>query len=42
MNVNQHCYPNKSCPKGFERHEDDETGACYPTQPISQINKSVK
>lgn len=36
LNVNQHCYPNKPCPKGFERHEDDETGACYPIhKPIS-------
>jgi hypothetical protein len=36
MNVNQHCYPNKPCPNGFERHEDDETGACYPIhKPIS-------
>ena len=24
MNVNQQCYPNKPCPNGFERHEDDE------------------
>ena len=36
LNVNQHCYPNKPCPKGFERHEDDETGTCYPIhKPIS-------
>lgn len=24
--------PNKSCPNGFERHEDDETSACFPIQ----------
>ena len=35
MNVNQHCYPNKPCPNGFERHKDDETGTCYPIQKSS-------
>ena len=35
MNVKQHCYPNRPCPNGFERHKDDETGACYPIQKSS-------
>ncbi|MGB0027273.1 MAG: hypothetical protein WBP64_10565 [Nitrososphaeraceae archaeon] len=30
MNVKEHCFPDKPCPKGFERHNEDETGACYP------------
>ena len=43
MNVNQHCYPNKPCPNGFERHEDDETGACYPIhEPISNQTLASK
>jgi hypothetical protein len=35
MNVNQHCDPKTPGPMGYERHEDDETGACYP------IHKSI-
>jgi len=30
MNVYEHCFPNKQCPKGFENHDEDETGTCYP------------
>ena len=26
----EHCFPNKQCPKGFENHDEDETGTCYP------------
>ena len=30
MNVYEHCFPNIPCPKGFENHDEDETGTCYP------------
>lgn len=30
MNGYEHCFPNKQCPKGFENHDEDETGTCYP------------
>jgi hypothetical protein len=26
MNEDDHCFPDKQCPKGYERHKDDETG----------------
>ena len=29
MNEDGQCYPNKPCPKGYERRDDDETGTCY-------------
>lgn len=35
MNENGHCFPDKPCPKGFENHDNDETGTCYP---ISRID----
>ena len=30
MNVYEHCFPKIRCPKGFENHDEDETGTCYP------------
>jgi hypothetical protein len=30
MNENQHCFPDKPCPPRYEKHNNDETGACYP------------
>jgi hypothetical protein len=30
MNGYEHCFPNKQCSKGFENHDNDETGTCYP------------
>jgi hypothetical protein len=30
LNDDEHCVPDKPCPKGFEHHAQDETGACYP------------
>jgi hypothetical protein len=30
MNEDGQCYPRKPCPPGFERRDDDETGACLP------------
>lgn len=31
MNEDDQCRPDKKCPKGFEEHTNDETGACFPT-----------
>ena len=30
MKEDDHCFPDKPCPKGYERHNDDETGKCFP------------
>jgi hypothetical protein len=30
MNEDDNCFPDKPCPKGFERHNEDETGKCFP------------
>lgn len=30
MNEDGQCYPRKPCPPGFERRDDDESGACLP------------
>jgi predicted transcriptional regulator len=29
MNEAGQCYPDKPCPKGYERRDNDETGTCY-------------
>lgn len=30
MNEDGQCYPRRPCPPGFERRDNDETGACLP------------
>jgi hypothetical protein len=30
LNGREQCIPDKACPSGFTRHNDDETGTCYP------------
>jgi hypothetical protein len=40
MNGDMHCFPNMSCPKGFENHDQDETGTCHPVI-ISTTNNSL-
>jgi len=30
MNENEQCFPDKPCPSGFEKRDEDETGRCYP------------
>jgi hypothetical protein len=32
LNDDDHCVPDKPCPKGFEHHAQDETGTCYPVK----------
>jgi len=34
MNEDDHCRPDKPCPKGFEQHDNDETGTCFPTKDV--------
>ena len=45
MNEDDHCRPDKPCPKGFEEHADDETGKCFPIknpcQPGFHLEKGV-
>lgn len=33
MNENEQCFPDKPCPTGFEKRDEDETGKCYPIEP---------
>jgi hypothetical protein len=30
MNENEQCFPDKPCPAGFTKLDEDETGTCYP------------
>jgi hypothetical protein len=30
LNGKGHCFPDKKCPKGFEKQNNDETGTCHP------------
>jgi hypothetical protein len=30
MNENEQCFPDKPCPAGFTKFDEDETGTCYP------------
>jgi hypothetical protein len=34
MNEDDHCRPDKKCPKGFKEHANDETGTCFPTKTL--------
>jgi hypothetical protein len=31
MNEDGNCFPDKPCPAGYQKLEDDETGTCHPT-----------
>jgi exosporium-targeted protein len=51
MNEDGQCYPNKPCPPGYERVDDDESGACHPIPEeniyidiiiVTEINEQVK
>ena len=35
MNEDEQCFPDKPCPAGFTKHDEDETGACYPVGPTT-------
>jgi hypothetical protein len=34
MNENEQCFPDKPCPAGFTKFDEDETGTCYPISPL--------
>jgi hypothetical protein len=33
MNGDGHCVPDGPCPKGFQSHDNDESGTCWPKNP---------
>ena len=35
MNENEQCFPDKPCPSGFTKLDEDETGTCYPVSPLT-------
>jgi hypothetical protein len=41
LNVDSQCIPNK-CPKHFVRHDNDETGTCYPRHKHTQFGRVQK
>ena len=42
LNGDEQCFPDKPCPKGFENHDDHETGTCYPiTKPGTSDSNST-
>ena len=42
MNEEERCFPDKPCPPGFSKLDEDETGTCYPVSSLtpSSSNKS--
>jgi hypothetical protein len=45
LNGKGHCFPDKKCPKGFEKQNNDETGTCHPitvTPPLDPAQKDCK
>jgi hypothetical protein len=42
MNEEEQCFPDKPCPPGFSKFDEDETGTCYPVSSLtpSSSNKS--
>ena len=41
LNYKEQCIPDKACPSGFTRHNDDETGTCYPVTKEEQQQPSL-
>ena len=42
MNEDGQCYPDKPCPPGYWRADDDESGACVPrTVAVAQLDESI-
>lgn len=42
MNEDGQCYPDKPCPPGYWRADDDESGACVPrTAAAAQLDESI-
>jgi predicted transcriptional regulator/archaellum component FlaG (FlaF/FlaG flagellin family) len=39
-NEDGNCFPDKPCPKGYTKLDDDETGACYPVEDDTGFKKN--
>jgi hypothetical protein len=37
MNEEEQCFPDKPCPSGFTKLDEDETGTCYPVSPTTPL-----
>jgi hypothetical protein len=37
LNEDEQCFPDKPCPAGFTKRDEDETGACYPVGPTTPL-----
>src|SRR5918996_505013 len=37
MNEDEQCFPDKPCPAGFTKRDEDETGTCYPVGPPTPL-----
>jgi hypothetical protein len=35
MNEEEQCFPDKPCPPGYSKHDEDETGRCYPVSNLT-------
>jgi hypothetical protein len=42
MNENEQCFPDKPCPAGFTKLDEDETGTCYPVSPLPTPSLSAR
>ena len=36
MNEDEQCFPDKPCPPGYAKIDEDETGTCYPSDPTPE------
>ena len=36
MNEDEQCFPDKPCPHGYTKIDEDETGTCYPSDPTPE------
>ena len=42
MNENEQCFPDKPCPAGFTKIDEDETGTCYPISHLPTPSLSAR
>lgn len=42
LNGKGHCFPDKKCPKGSEKQDNDETGTCHPITAAPPIDPALK
>jgi hypothetical protein len=41
MNEDQNCFPDKPCPSGFTKIDEDETGTCHPVEPEKEDKEII-